>query len=209
MEFFVIFDYIGVAAFAITGVLKGLRHKLDVFGLLVLATFTALGGGLIRDAIFGIHPPKAFLDNGYWIIIIAACVAALLLAHKFEKSRGKTRFTLDMADAIGLAAFTFIGCSVAKSLGVGAVGMVFAGVLTAVGGGVIRDLLVREIPAVLHESVYASAALAGAICFCLMIQFMPATPTLTVALITFTITFSIRMCAIIFGWHLPKLNSKS
>ncbi|MDR0319710.1 MAG: trimeric intracellular cation channel family protein [Rickettsiales bacterium] len=203
MDFISIVDYIGVAAFAATGVLKGIKHRLDVFGLLTLAVFTALGGGLIRDAILGVQPPKAFLNHAYWWIILAtAAITLALYKKKFIKSDS---LSLNIADAVGLGAFTFIGCKLAYLSGMGTAGVIFCGILTAVGGGVVRDLLVREIPAVLHQSVYATAALAGALSYAALYRFFPGTPVLAGAVITFSVVFIIRMMAIFNKWQLPKL----
>lgn len=202
MDFIGVFDYVGVAAFAVTGVLKGLKHRLDIFGLLVLAVFTALGGGLIRDALLGIAPPKAFMNHYYWWIIIAAALLTFALnGRKFIKIDS---FVLDAADAVGLAAFTFIGCKAAYLSDVCGAGVIFCGVLTAVGGGVIRDLLVLEVPSILHRSVYATAAFMGAAYFYAGVFFLPDIPVAAIAAGTFLIVFGVRMIAVLKNWHLPK-----
>jgi uncharacterized membrane protein YeiH len=205
MEFISVLDYIGVAAFAITGILKGIKHRLDIFGLFVLAAFTALGGGLARDSLLGIVPPKAFLNPWYWWIVGAAVV--LVFAINRRNKITPDSLNLNIADAVGLAAFTFMGCEAADAAGCGGIGIIFSGVLTAVGGGVIRDLLVREIPMVLHASVYATAALLGAACFYIIPVFFPEMPGAACAAITFCVVFFVRLLAIFGNWRLPKCPS--
>ena len=200
MEFINVFDYIGIVAFAMTGVLKGIKHRLDIFGFLVLAVFTALGGGLIRDTLLGVKPPMAFQNHYYWWIIVGTVILTMLLRR--SKLLNDDSLTLNTADAVGLAAFTFIGCKVAYEIGVGGPGVIFCGVLTAVGGGVIRDLLVSEIPLILRVSLYAPASLLGAVCF--YAAHLLGMPPLLNAVITFAAVFVLRMLSILKKWNLPK-----
>jgi uncharacterized membrane protein YeiH len=202
MDLMGVFDYVGVAAFAVTGVLKGIKHRLDIFGLFVLAAFTALGGGIIRDLLLNIAPPMALLNPYYWWLILATVVITILLnGRKFLKADS---LILNTADAIGLAAFTVIGCKIAHINGAGGIAVVFSGVLTAIGGGVIRDMLVREIPFVLRVSVYATAALLGAACFYAGLVLFGDVSFAFRGTAVFSIVFIIRMVAILKKWRLPR-----
>ena len=202
MDLIGIFDYVGIAAFAATGVLKGIKHRLDIFGVFVLAIFTALGGGIIRDLLLGLTPPRALLNPYYWWVVAAAAVLTLALNGRvFLKSDS---LILNIADAVGLAAFTVIGCEIAHSAGAGGIAVIFCGITTAAGGGVIRDLLVLEIPLILRVSVYATASLLGAACFYVFCFFVPEMPSALSAAIVFSVVFMIRIVAILKRWNLPR-----
>jgi len=202
MDLIGILDYVGVAAFAVTGVLKGIKHRLDIFGVFVLAIFTALGGGIARDLLLGIAPPKALSNPCYWWVIAAAVILTLALKRRaFLKTDS---MVLNIADAVGLAAFTVMGCEIAAASNAPGAAVIFCGIVTAAGGGVIRDLLVLEIPLILRVSVYATAALLGAVCFYALYSFVPEMPDFLSAAITFSIVFATRVIAILKRWNLPR-----
>jgi uncharacterized membrane protein YeiH len=154
-------DYLGTFAFAISGALTAARHRLDWFGLVVLAAVTAVGGGTIRDLLIGQVPPFCLQDESYLLLALVAAMAVVGL-HRHITRRERA---LLVADAIGLGVFTVIGAARATEAGLGWVGTVGLACLTGVGGGVIRDLLVREVPLVLRKEVYASASIAGALLY--------------------------------------------
>jgi len=161
MDWFVYFDLFGVFVFALSGGFDGARYKLDLFGILVLAVATGVGGGIMRDALLGVHPPTAFVNESYFVL----CVLAGLLAFFFS-SKVERHFTyVRVADAIGLGVFAAMGAAIAIRHELGWVGVILISTLTATGGGVIRDLLVREIPLILRADFYACNAIFGALTF--------------------------------------------
>lgn len=152
-------DIFGTFAFAIAGALKAARHELDALGVLVLATATGVGGGMVRDVLLAYGPPAVFHDNTY----LAVCIAAGLLVFFFARGIAARRNLVRYADAVGLGVFTAIGGAKAMAFGLGGIPVVFLAVLTATGGGVIRDILVGEVPVVLRTDFYATASILGAV----------------------------------------------
>lgn len=151
-------DLLGTFVFGLSGGTLAVRRGLDLVGVLALATAAALAGGLIRDVLLGAAPPAAVADQRYLLAAGAAGLAAFL-AHPLIGRLGKPVMAFD---ALGLGLFAVTGCRKALEAGLGPVPCVLLGVLTAVGGGGLRDLLVAEVPRVLREEVYALAALLGA-----------------------------------------------
>jgi len=154
-------DLLGTFAFAITGAVKAAKHEMDWFGALVLALITGTGGGIIRDALLGNHPPFALNKPLYSIV----CISAGIFVIAAQKRITSLWLFVMIADAIGLGVFSAIGATVAENAGAGGVAIVSLTVLTAVGGGVLRDILVGEIPQVLKSDFYATAALIGGLFF--------------------------------------------
>ncbi len=160
--FILLFDLFGTMVFALTGAVKGVRIRLDFLGVLVFAITVGCGGGMVRDMLLGATPVAAF-QNGYYVgVCIITGILVFLFAPYFV---GKWKVLL-YADAVGLGVFTAIGVQKAAMMGVGLVGQVTCGVLTAVGGGVIRDVFSREIPMVLTSDFYATASILGALIYC-------------------------------------------
>lgn len=150
-------DFAGTFVFAVAGAYRAVRHDLDLLGILVLAVSTGVGGGLIRDVLIGATPPAALENEGYLVIcLLGGLTVAFLSAHIEE------RWNMVMiADAVGLGVFAAIGAAKGVAYGLGPIGVVMMGALTATGGGVVRDVLVREVPAVIKHDFYATAALIG------------------------------------------------
>jgi len=156
-----IFDLLGTFAFAITGAVKASRRGLDWFGKIVLAIITGTGGGLIRDGLLGNHPPLALSKPTYVIV----CISAAILVMVAQKKIASLWLLVMIIDAIGLGVFTMIGAAISENAGAGGVAIVSLTVLTAVGGGILRDVLAGEIPQVLRSDFYATAALIGGLFF--------------------------------------------
>lgn len=200
-EFFVI---IGTIAFGMSGAYKGIRHKLDILGVLVLGFSTAIGGGLIRDALLP-RTPTAFLDLGPAIYALIGCGIAMAsnMAYKDHKSPltdpdGRLFLSLD---AIGLAAFTIIGAQIGAEAGLNIFGIIILAVATGVGGGMIRDLLVCEIPLVLKADFYATATIIGAFIYAVMLWLN--IPSTLISSTAFIVTLGLRLLAIEYKWQLP------
>lgn len=152
-------DVAGSFVFALSGALAAVRARLDVFGVVVVATVTAVGGGVLRDVLLGLTPPNAL--RHWWYLAVPAAAAVLVFVWHPQVTRMLRPIVV--LDAAGLGLFTVTGTRLALEQGLGAAGACALGVLTGIGGGVIRDVLLREIPLVLRREIYALAAAAGAV----------------------------------------------
>lgn len=192
-------DLFGTMAFAVTGAFKAVEHKSDIVGVLILSTITGVAGGVIRDIIFGKLPPTAVINPLYIIITISTGVVIFLLYPIL-----KTHWNLFLKfDAVGLGVFTVIGSAFAYNIfGLNFLTMSFAGVLTAIGGGILRDALVNEIPLVFTKELYASASFIGIVILFVMLSI---NINLSLASIpTIVVVTSIRLIAMKFNWNLPR-----
>jgi uncharacterized membrane protein YeiH len=154
-----VLDLAGSFVFAVSGALAAVRARLDVFGVVVVATVTAIGGGVVRDVLLGITPPNALRHWTY----LAVPAAAAVLVFFWHPQVTRVWRPIVVLDAAGLGLFTVTGTRLALAHGLGPAGACALGVLTGIGGGVIRDLLLREIPLVLRREIYALASGAGAV----------------------------------------------
>lgn len=195
--FVLLLDFLGTFAFAISGALVAVRHRLDLFGVLVLSFAAAAAGGITRDVLLGATPPVALVD---WRYLGVSLVAGLVT---FYRHADVERFgnPVQVSDAVGLALFAVVGASKALVAGVGPVGAVLLGVLTGVGGGIVRDVLVAQVPAVLQRELYAVAALAGAAVFVAARE--SGLPQAPAAVAGAALCFGVRWMAIRRGWRLP------
>ena len=157
-------DLAGTFIFAVTGAVKGVRKRLDIFGVTVLACCVGVGGGIIRDLTIGIRPVSA-LKNEYYLLL---CIASGIITFATAKYWMKIRNIIQIGDAFGLGVFTFLGAQKAYEAGLGCTGIILSGVVTAIGGGIIRDVLSGTIPVVLKSDFYATASVIGGGIFCVM-----------------------------------------
>ncbi|EAS63454.1 TRIC cation channel family protein [Photobacterium angustum] len=193
-----ILDMFGTAIFAASGVLMAGRLRMDPFGVVVLASVTAIGGGTIRDMALGATPVFWIKDTNYLWVIFITCIITMLAT---QRPKRMPWYILPVADAIGLAVFVAIG--VEKSLRYGASPMVavIMGVITGCGGGVIRDVLGREIPMVLRTEVYATACILGGMVHTIGLS-LGVLPSVAAVIGIFT-TLTIRLAAIKWNLSLP------
>ena len=192
-------DLFGTAAFAATGALKAVEHKSDIVGVIILAAITGMAGGVLRDVTFGRIPPAAISNPLYVAITIAMAVAIFFLYRLFKRHEGLfLKF-----DAIGLGVFTVIGASVAYNLvGLNFLAMAFAGMITAVGGGILRDVFSNEVPIVFVKELYATASFIGVIIFFALLY---AGVDVNVAAIPSIVAVTaLRMTAMKYNWNLPR-----
>ncbi|WP_235736124.1 trimeric intracellular cation channel family protein [Nocardioides alcanivorans] len=157
-DLLVILDLVGIFVFAISGALVAVRKQLDLFGVLVLAVTTGLGGGFLRDVLIDATPPAALQDWRY----LTVPVAAGLLCFVFHPQVGRRESAVNVFDAFGLALFCVTGTAKALSYGLGPVPAALMGMVTAIGGGMVRDLLAGRVPVVFRGELYATPALVGA-----------------------------------------------
>ncbi|MFB7596881.1 trimeric intracellular cation channel family protein [Streptomyces sp. NPDC056160] len=193
-------DVIGIFVFAISGALLAVRKNFDVFGIAVLAEVTALGGGLFRDIVIGAVPPAAFTDLGYFLTpLIATLVVFFLHPHVERIQRAVYVF-----DAAGLGLFCVSGTTKAYDYGLGLTSSATLGLATAVGGGVLRDVLANEVPSLLRwdRDLYAVPAIVGSTMVVLCIHYAVLTPvTSGFAAVT---AFALRLLAMRYHWRAPR-----
>ena len=201
--FISILDYLGTIAFAVTGASKAITHKADIFGILVLATVVGVAGGITRDVIFG-RFPTAFSDPIYISITVVVGVVMFFLYTKF---RSKMNIWL-VFDAIGLGVFSILGASIAyQVVGMEFLPMLFGGMITAIGGGILRDVFVREIPIVFVKEVYAVASIIGIVVF---YGILNAGVDIQIAsVIGIVVATGTRLLAMKYNWNLPKVKETS
>ena len=184
--------------FALSGVLVAIRSHLDVFGVLVLAYATALVGGVTRDVLIGAIPPQGISDWRYPSLAFAAGAVTLVWHRGIERLRQP----ILVLDAAGLAVFAVSGAQKALSYDLTPVMAALLGVLTAVGGGLFRDLLLARVPTVLQVEIYAAAALAGSTV--VVVSDMVGLAHTPAAVIGAAVCFALRLLSVQRGWHLPS-----
>jgi uncharacterized membrane protein YeiH len=195
--FITLLDFIGTFAFAISGALVAVRHRLDLFGVLVLSFAAATAGGIVRDVLLGATPPTSIVA---WRYLAVSMLAGLLTFYRHQQVE-RMRNPVQWFDAVGLALFAVLGADKALAAGLGPVGAIMLGILTGIGGGITRDVLVAEVPHVLRRELYAVAALAGATVVVAGDAF--ALPSAPVAVVGAVLCFTVRWLAIRRGWRLP------
>jgi len=184
--------YFGDVVFAISGALTAARYRMDLVGFLLIGTITGIGGGTTRDLLLG--RTVWWTQNPTELIL---CVAAALTTFFFIRSDITRRKGLIWADALGLASFSVVGCHIALAFGAPIVITVFMGMVTATGGGVIRDMLTRTQPMILCGELYATAALFGSLGYAVLAQ--SSLPQGVAELLAFLAAFSLRAAAIVFN----------
>jgi uncharacterized membrane protein YeiH len=194
-------DLFGTFAFAVSGAFKAVKYELDILGLLVLAIITGIGGGLIRDVITGTFPPLALVNEWYIVVCVSGGILVFFLAPRIARH---WNFVL-VADAVGLGVFAGIGGIKGVDTGMGGIGIVLLGTLTATGGGVIRDLLVTEIPLIIKTDFYATAVILGCTVMAVLHAFDISRVIMLVSCIVITITS--RLLAMKLRLSLPKVRS--
>ncbi|WP_159982078.1 MULTISPECIES: trimeric intracellular cation channel family protein [unclassified Novosphingobium] len=197
-----VLDLGGTFAFALSGAMAGVRRRLDIFGILVLSFAASTSGGIARDLLIGAAPPAALKDWRYLAVSLAAGLLCFSWSPLIEKLRNPVR----MLDAAGLALFAVAGTEKAQAYGLNPVMAALLGMLTGIGGGVARDVLLAEIPVVLRSDLYAVAALAGAAV--VVGGSLLHLPIIVTALGGGLVCFWLRMMAIRRGWHLPVAHER-
>lgn len=194
------FDFIGTVAFAIAGAMVGVQKKLDIFGVTVLALATAVGGGIVRDVVIGNTPPLAFRDSIYVVVSLISAVFVMGLHHHVKRFNK----VIQICDAVGLGVFAAAGANMAVEFGYSnLLTVTFLSVVTAVGGGIIRDIFAQQIPAVFCREIYATAALLGALCFYITYPYVQPSEAMYLC---FIVTTGLRLFAVEYHWDLPRVR---
>jgi uncharacterized membrane protein YeiH len=195
-----VLELVGTFVFALSGAAAGIKYRLDLFGVLVVSFATATAGGITRDVLIGAVPPAALRDWRYLAISILAGLVVFFWSPRPERQRRLRNLVLTF-DAAGLALFAVSGTQKALGYGLDPMMAALLGMLTGIGGGMLRDVLVSDIPAVLHSDLYAIAALAGAIV--VVGGHVLKAPPAASAVAGAVCCFGIRLVALWRGWQLP------
>ena len=200
MSWLSLLDLFGVFVFAVSGGFDAAKYRLDILGVFVLAIATGVGGGIMRDVLLGVNPPAVFTDETYLLTCLAGGLMVIFFAHRVQRHFDWVR----IADAIGLGVFAAIGAGKAIDLQLGWVGVLMISTMSAAGGGLIRDLLLREIPLILRADFYASAALLGGASLLVWDHFgLEREVGIAVAAV---VAITARLLAIKYGLSLPKVS---
>ena len=197
MSLLLVLDLVGTFVFAISGATAGVPRRLDLFGILVLSFVAGNFGGITRDVLIGAVPPAAITDWRY----LAVSLLAGLITFRWYSAVDRLSSPVLVFDAAGLALFAVSGAQKALAFGLNPITAALLGMVTGVGGGMARDVLVADIPTVLRADLYALAALAGAAVVVIgdLLHLPPSAATVGGALLC----FGLRLMAIHCGWHLP------
>jgi uncharacterized membrane protein YeiH len=190
-------DLLGVSVFAVSGALAAGRKSLDLLGVVVIATVTAIGGGTTRDLLLDRHPVFWIADTAYLIVIAAAALGTVAYSRRYRVPQN----TLAIADALGLAFFVIGGAQIAEALELPAISIIVMGVVTGTFGGVVRDVLTNEIPMILRRGeLYATTAIVGVAAYLLL---TPVVDRPAAAFIGMVVIAALRMASILWKLRLP------
>lgn len=192
-------DYLGTGVFAVSGALAAMNKRFDLFGIVIIATVTAVGGGSLRDVLIGRAPVGWLLDINYAYTIIGAVIFSIV-CRQYIPYLKKAMFFFD---ALGLALFTMVGVQLGIAHNLHPLVCVMLGTLSASFGGVIRDILSNEVPLIFHREIYASASILGGVVF-LFLQDIHLSEDLNLLLVS-GLVLGIRICAVKYHWSLPKV----
>ncbi len=192
-----VLDLVGLFVFALSGASAAVAKKLDVFGVVVLGLVAATGGGALRDVLLGATPPLVLVD---WRYLVVPSVAAVLTFY-FHPQLAKLRRVVMLSDAAGLGLFVVAGTGKALEAGVAPLGACVVGMLTGIGGGVLRDVLLGEIPVVLRREIYAVAALLGAIV--IVVTERVGAPEIASAVGAAVLVCGLRVISLLRKWSAP------
>ena len=208
-QWFYFLEMLGIVSFSISGAILAIKKHFDIFGVVVLGITTALGGGVIRDIILGIHPPGMFQDFSYSLVALFVSILVFLIAY-FKKNVLKERLdkierVLNWSDAVGLGVFVVTGVNTSLINGFedNFFLAIFVGLITGIGGGILRDIMVVQVPFVLHKRIYAVAAVTGAALYYTLYQY--GMETELAAGISIFMTITIRITATHYRLDLPRV----
>ena len=203
------FEIAGTVAFAVSGALLGLEKRMDILGISILGLTTAVGGGVIRDIILGITPPMTFRNPLYAAIAIGVSVLVFVIVRKRSLFKGRFyEITMLIMDSAGLGVFTVIGINTAfvRDDSYGIFLLVFVGVMTGVGGGILRDVMAGDRPYIFVKHFYASASIIGAL---VCVAVWDVLGSIASMFIGTAVVIVLRLCAARFRWSLPKVQDPS
>lgn len=210
--FFETTEFVGIIAFAISGAMISISRRMDVFGVIFLGLVTALGGGAIRDLFLGVIPPRNFFNFEHLLCALLTSAIVFILAKIFRdfffKNYKKINLVVNFFDAVGLASFAISGVRLTIEAGYGNHDffVVFMGIFTAVGGGMLRDVMSKEKPMIFCKNVYATAVLIGTVLYYIL-SYIISFPEIASMMITYAVIIVTRLLAAKYRWDLPKIDS--
>lgn len=199
MDYIIVIDVLATVAFAISGVLEALEKRMDTFGVFIIAFVTAVGGGTLRDLLIGEVPVSWMLN----LVIVYAVIITVILAIIFRRQLRYLRKSLLLFDTIGIGLYTVLGIQKGLLVGLDPLVCVALGTMSACFGGVIRDTLCNEIPAIFHKEIYATACIVGGFSF-FMLKYFGASSQVQI-LVAILVVIIIRLLAVTFKISLPSL----
>lgn len=209
---FFLIEMIGTIAFASSGAMVAIKKQLDLLGVIVLGVTTAVGGGMLRDLLIGNIPPGLFINSIYVLVAFLTVMVLFLIVRRNQRildshSIETYEKVMNIFDAIGLGAFTVVGIDTAIAAGYQQYNflVIFLGVLTGVGGGLLRDIMAGQTPYILRKHVYACASLAGAIAYTYLLKI---THSDAAIILSALLVVLIRILATRFCWNLPTATKK-
>ena len=201
-------ELIGAAAFAISGAMAAIKRKADIFGVVFLGVITALGGGVIRDVLIGQLPPKMFISYAYLLASLLVSLIVFFDAYirreKYFANKDKLSEINNIFDAVGLAVFTISGMNTAMGVSDNVILILTLGVITGVGGGMLRDMMTNTMPKVLRKRVYAVASLIGGALY--YVLHLIGVNDILSAVIGMVTIFVLRVLATVYKWNLPSVK---
>lgn len=209
-EIIKVLEIIGTIAFSLSGSLVAIGAGMDIFGVTFVACITAFGGGMVRDILLGKTPPAIFSDFPIFLLAMIVAIIVFIIAYiyreNFNTFKMKTEHINNVFDAIGLSAFVVIGSEIGCVNGFSDNGfiIVFAGMITGVGGGIFRDILIDTTPYIFKKHIYAIAAIIGGIMYFVLRKYIQNIPLVSV--LSMLLIFAIRMLATKYRWSLPKIH---
>lgn len=202
MSLFFIADIIGIIAFAISGFLAGVRNRLDLLGLIIVASLTALGGGIIRDMMLS-RTPFAFSEY-YPALTVMFSITLALIFKLYHRKEIERKWLFIISDTVGLVAFSITGALLGIEAGFNFFGVIIVSFLTAIGGGVTRDVLINKVPSILTSDFYGTIALIVALLL-IGLETFKWMNDLTITIVAlFAVT--LRLVAYRRSWHLPRID---
>ena len=203
-----VLELIGAAAFAISGAMAAIKRKADIFGVVFLGVITALGGGVIRDVLIGQLPPKMFVSYAYLLASLLVSLIVFFDAYirreKYFANKDKLSEINNIFDAVGLAVFTISGMNTAMGVSDNVILILTLGVITGVGGGMLRDMMTNTMPKVLRKRVYAVASLIGGALY--YVLHLIGVNDILSAVIGMVTIFVLRVLATAYKWNLPSVK---
>ena len=203
-------EIVGTVSFAVSGAMIAIKRRLDLFGVVALGMLTAFGGGVTRDLLLGEVPPRCFYSFHLLLAAFFASLAVFVVAYLFRRHYFRSETLADnvnnFIDAVGLAAFTVSGVQTSISAGhwENPAFCVFLGMLTGVGGGILRDVVSVSMPLIFRKRVYATASiLGGAVYYLCLRAGLHGTLSVIVCMLVIVV---VRVCATVFHWNLPKIE---
>ena len=200
-----ILEILGTVAFAASGAMVGINKKMDIFGVCILGLTVSVGGGVIRDVILGNTPPNTFQNPVYALVAIGISIIVFIptVRNLLKKTQKIYDTTMLILDTVGLGVFTVVGVQVAHSVSyeTGYFLSIFVGVITGVGGGIMRDLFADDIPYIFVKHIYACASLVGALLCTFLWSIIGEAAAMIVGSIA---VITLRFCAAHFRWSLPR-----